>query len=69
MCGFFEQVPQRLLVASALCVAKLVLVARLERLGLLLHLLVDVLLPLKDQEEATSLSNDERKKAFDSINS
>ena len=43
---FLEEVPEKLLVRCALGVPELVLVPRLERLGLLPHLLVHVLLPL-----------------------
>ena len=42
----FEEVPEEALVGGALAVAELVDVGRLERLGLLPHLLVHVLLPL-----------------------
>ena len=45
-CWLFEEVPEEPLVGRALAVAELVDVGRLERLGLLPHLLVHVLLPL-----------------------
>ena len=44
--GLLEEVPQEALVGRALAVAELVDVGRLERLRLLPHLLVHVLLPL-----------------------
>ena len=57
--GLLEEVPQEALVGRALAVAELVDVGRLERLRLLPHLLVHVLLPLVvllEEEESMGLA-------------